>query len=183
MIGQQAHIPQYPEKCSYMIVRELPGPRPDQAGTLRACIFDVDGVLLASPHERAWREALQGFADPDRFTTSMYQAHVAGKPRLSGARAALVALGVPSAERQAVAYAERKRKAAELHADPVHCFVAEDAPVGIEAARAGNMTGLGVARYNDEAWLEAAGANLVVTSLDEVAVDQLADGRLCRRLT
>ena len=157
----------------------------------------------------------------------MYQADVAGKPRLSGARAALEALGVPDAERQAVAYAERKQKrleelieegsveafpdalrfvqavaelgwpmavasssknangmmrsirldsgqslldvfganvcgrdlpqgkpdpaifllaAAELHVDPAHCFVAEDAPAGIEAARAGNMTGLGVAR-------------------------------------
>jgi beta-phosphoglucomutase len=85
MIGQQAHIPQFPEKCSYMIVRELPGPQADQAGT--------------------------------------------------------------------------------------------------EAARAGNMTGLDAARYNDEASLEAAGANLVVTSLDEVAVDELAEGRLCRRLT
>jgi beta-phosphoglucomutase len=72
--------------------------------------------------------------------------------------------------------------AAELHADPLHCFVAEDAPVGIEAARAGNMAGLGVARYDDAALLVAAGANLVVTSLDEVAVDALADGRLGRRL-
>ena len=61
--------------------------------TLTAAILDVDGVLLASPHERAWREALQGIADPKRFTTAMYQAAVAGKPRLSGAVAALEALG------------------------------------------------------------------------------------------
>src|ERR1700680_3240480 len=78
--------------------------------SLSAGIFDVDGVLLASPHERAWREALEGFADPGRFTTAMYEAHVAGKPRLSGARAALEALGVPNAERQAVIYAEHKQK-------------------------------------------------------------------------
>ena len=51
---------------------------------LTAAIFDVDGVLLASPHERAWREALQGFADPENFTSTMYQAHVAGKPYPSG---------------------------------------------------------------------------------------------------
>ena len=158
----------------------------------------------------------------------MYQAHVAGKPRLSGARAALEALGVPDAERQAVAYAERKQKRLEelIHAGsvaafpdalrfvqavaalgwpmavasssknangmmrsdpprlrpkparrlrcqclrtrfaagasrirrfscwlprnctliPAHCFVAEDAPAGIEAARAGGMAALGVAR-------------------------------------
>ena len=76
---------------------------------LNAGIFDVDGVLLASPHERAWREALEGFADPARFTTALYQVHVAGKPRLTGARAALKALGVPDAERQAYGYAGRKQ--------------------------------------------------------------------------
>jgi hypothetical protein len=64
---------------------------------LTAAIFDVDGVLLASPHERAWREALVGLANPARFTTAMYQAHVAGKPRLPGALAALQALGVANA--------------------------------------------------------------------------------------
>src|SRR5690349_10656533 len=53
---------------------------------LAAAIFDVDGVLVASPHERAWRESLAGFADPVRFTTEFYQANVAGKPRLEGAR-------------------------------------------------------------------------------------------------
>jgi beta-phosphoglucomutase len=81
-----------------------------QTQTLTAAIFDVDGVLLASPHERACREALKGFADSGRFTTAMYETHVAGKPRLSGARAALEALGVPDSGRQANAYAEHKQK-------------------------------------------------------------------------
>ncbi|MGA9216241.1 MAG: HAD family phosphatase, partial [Methylocella sp.] len=67
-----------------MTIRESPASRSDHLQMLTAAIFDVDGVLLESPHERAWREALQGFADPDRFTAAMYQAHVAGKPRLSG---------------------------------------------------------------------------------------------------
>ncbi len=241
------------------------------AQRLMAGIFDVDGVLLASPHERAWREALQGFADPDRFTTALYQAEVAGKPRADGARAALVALGVLDAERQAVAYAERKQArleelihagavdafpdalrfvrairalgwpmavasssrnanqmmrpirlpsgpgfeglasgerlldvfganvcgvdlrhgkpdpeifllaAAELRMAPAHCFVAEDAPAGIAAARAGGMAALGVARLGDAASLHAAGADLVVASLDDVALDELAQGRLRRR--
>jgi beta-phosphoglucomutase-like phosphatase (HAD superfamily) len=31
---------------------------------LLAAIFDVDGVLVDSPHEQAWREALSGFAEP-----------------------------------------------------------------------------------------------------------------------
>jgi beta-phosphoglucomutase len=229
---------------------------------LIACIFDVDGVLLASPHELAWRDALTGITDPQRFTTEIYQAHVAGKPRLSGALAALQALNVPDAERQVAAYAERKQQrlealiaagevsaypdalrfaqslaelrwplavasssknanemmqltrldsggilldlfdvnvcgrdlgrgkpdpeifltaAAELHLAPAQCLVVEDAPAGIEAARAGNMAALGVARHNDAAGLWAAGADLVVISLDEVAVDDLAAGRLCRR--
>src|SRR5271156_38569 len=86
------------------------GSRTERPQELVAAIFDVDGVLLSSPHERAWREALAGFADPARFTTAMYQAHVAGKPRLSGARAALEALGVSDADRQASVYAERKQK-------------------------------------------------------------------------
>lgn len=71
--------------------------------------------------------------------------------------------------------------AAELPADPTHCFVIEDAPAGVQAARAGNMTALGVARYEDAALLRAAGADLVVTSLDDVAVEALAHGRLCGR--
>jgi beta-phosphoglucomutase len=227
-----------------------------------AAIFDVDGVLLASPHERAWREALVGLADPARFTTAMYQAHVAGKPRLPGALAALQALGVPDAAAHADAYAVRKQArlvelihggavkafpdalrfvqalrglgwkmavasssknanamlrqvrladgstlhdafganvcgrdlragkpdpeifllaAAELKMPPACCFVAEDALAGIEAARGGGMAGLGVARLGDAALLQAQDATLVVTSLDEVALDALAGGRLARK--
>lgn len=71
--------------------------------------------------------------------------------------------------------------AEELGIKPAHCFVVEDAPAGIEAARAGGMTGLGVARRGDAALLWAAGADLVVTSLDEIAINELADGRLCLR--
>jgi beta-phosphoglucomutase len=237
---------------------------PVASRTLIAAIFDVDGVLLASPHESAWCEALQGFVDPERFTTEMYQAHVAGKPRLRGARAVLETLGVPDAERQAAAYAERKQKrleelieagsfsafpdalrfvqtlrargwpmavasssrnanhmmqairldsgqtlldvfdanvcgrdlrqgkpnpeifllaAAELRVAPTNCFVVEDAPTGIEAARAGGMMAIGVARLGDAALLQSAGADLVVTNLDEIAIDELAGGRLCRRAT
>ncbi|WP_158927579.1 HAD family phosphatase [Acidisphaera sp. S103] len=245
-----------------MTVSERAARRSVQSKALKAAIFDVDGVLLASPHERAWREALRGFADPDLLTTAMYQAQVAGKPRLTGARAALEALGVANPERQAVPYAERKQKrleelieegsvaafpdalrfvqavaalgwpmavasssknangmlrlirldsgqslldvfaanvcgrdlprgkpdpaifllaAKELHMDPAHCFVAEDAPAGIQAARGGGMKALGVARHDDAAGLRTAGADLVVTSLDDVAIEDLAGSRMCRR--
>ncbi|MBN9507638.1 MAG: HAD family phosphatase, partial [Alphaproteobacteria bacterium] len=76
---------------------------------LHAAIFDVDGVLVASPHERAWRDSLAGFADPARFTTAFYQANVAGKRRMDGARAALERLGVPNADARATEYAEKKQ--------------------------------------------------------------------------
>jgi beta-phosphoglucomutase-like phosphatase (HAD superfamily) len=229
---------------------------------LSAAIFDVDGVLLASPHERAWREALTGFADPAGFTTAIYQAHVAGKPRMDGARAALEAMGVPDAARQAPAYAARKQArleelihageveafpdalrlvldlrslgwpmavasssknanpmmqpirladgsrlvdafaandcgrdlprgkpdptifllaAAGLRIEPASCVVVEDAAAGVEAARAGGMAALGVARLDDAALLRDARADLIVTSLDDVARSGLADGLLQRR--
>ena len=70
--------------------------------------------------------------------------------------------------------------ARELGAPPSDCIVVEDAPSGIQAAKAGGMQGLGVARHDDAALLEAAHADLVVTSLDEVAVDALVEGRLER---
>jgi beta-phosphoglucomutase len=247
-----------------MNVRKIASPRMSRAGSLKASIFDVDGVLLASPHEQAWREALSGFADPARFTTAMYQAQVAGKPRLSGARAALEALGVPNASQPAARYAQVKQErledliksgkvsafpdalrcvqalahldfpcaaasssknanqmmrlihlasgmslldafkvnvcgrdlshgkpspdifllaARELGIAPINCLVVEDAPAGIEAARAGRMTALGIARVHDTAALLAAGADLVVTSLDQIAVDDLSGGRLRRHAT
>ncbi|MHB2205279.1 HAD family hydrolase [Methylobacterium sp. CM6257] len=215
-----------------------------------AFIFDVDGVLLASPHERTWRAALAGSADPRSFTIVLYPAQVAGKPRLDGTRAALAALGLPDAERPAPAYADAKQlclerivaaegvtafpdalrfvraladrdwalaaasssknaeammradrtlldafaarvcgralrhskpdpeifllAAAGLRVAPARCFVAEDAPMGIRAARAGGMTAIGIARLGDADGLRAAGADRVVTSFDEIRVDDLA---------
>ncbi len=231
---------------------------------LAAAILDVDGVLLASPHEQAWREALSGLADPKRFTTALYQADVSGKPRLDGAVAALEALGVADPCGRAPAYALAKQArlealiaaggvaafpdalrfvrslrslgwpmaaasssknatammravsmgqgeslidmfaandsgrplahgkpdpeifslaAADLGVAPGRCVVAEDAPAGIAAARAGGMSALGVARLGDAAGLWSAGADLVVASLDEVSIPALAAGRLSRTTT
>jgi beta-phosphoglucomutase-like phosphatase (HAD superfamily) len=99
----------------------MPVARPSRSSQpLVAAIFDVDGVLVASPHERAWQEALaelmatdwrchasRSSYAPERFTTAVHQARVAGKPRLSGARAVLEYFGVPDAEQRAAEYAER----------------------------------------------------------------------------
>ena len=230
--------------------------------TLLAAIFDVDGVLVASPHERAWREALAGFADPAGFTTEFYQAYVAGKPRLDGARSTLERLGVPDATVRAQEYAVKKQalidhliaegsfqafpdavrlavalKAAglllalasssknvgamlrrltvpdgrtlldifdanlsgrdvprgkpdpaifllaadALNTPPAQCLVVEDAPSGIKAARAGGMAALGIARLGDEALLREAGADLVLTDLDQLDVAAIAEGVLRAR--
>jgi beta-phosphoglucomutase len=69
----------------------------------------------------------------------------------------------------------------ELEVAPQVCFVVEDATSGVQAAKAGNMAALGVARLDDEELLRRAGADLVVTTLDEVDLDALAEGRLERR--
>jgi HAD superfamily hydrolase (TIGR01509 family) len=229
---------------------------------LQAAIFDVDGVLVASPHERAWREALAGYADPARFTTEFYQAHVAGKPRLDGARATLEGLGVPDAAARMPEYARKKQAlidrliaegsfeafpdavrfanalhvaglrlalasssrnvaamlrrlslpdgrplpsifdadlsgtdvprgkpdpalfllaAKALDVPPAQFVVLEDAPAGIAAARAGGMASVGIARLGDEALLQAAQADLVVTSLDQVDTAAVPDGILRTR--
>ncbi|KQO91804.1 HAD family hydrolase [Methylobacterium sp. Leaf90] len=229
---------------------------------LSAVIFDVDGVLVDSPHEQAWREALAGFADPAGFTTAFYQAHVAGKPRLEGARATLERLGDAEVAAHTAAFAERKQAvidrliaedrfvafpdairlavalrdtglrivlasssknadamlarvilpdgrtlrslfdadvsgrdvprgkpdptlfllaAKAVNVPPTRCLVVEDAPAGIRAAKAGGMASLGIARLGDEALLRAAGADLVVTSLDQLDLAALGSGRLRTR--
>ena len=70
---------------------------------------------------------------------------------------------------------------AALDLAPSQCFVVEDAGVGVEAAKAGGMAALGVARADDAERLTVAGADLVVTTLDAVDLDRLADGRLALR--
>jgi beta-phosphoglucomutase len=237
----------------------------------RGAIFDVDGVLVASPHERAWREALAELMAHDwqalvaqtryrdqAFTSTFYQQVVAGRPRLDGARAALEAFGIPDVPARADVYAERKQQrleqliaagdfttyadgvgfartlktnglrlaaasssknatdllrrvglldfidadvcgrdlphgkphpliflvaARELGLPPAACFVVEDAPVGVQAARAGGISAVGVARHSDSALLLAAGADLVVSSLDEVSITALLESRLERWLS
>jgi len=72
----------------------------------QGAIFDVDGVLVDSPHEKAWRESLRELMEgewsdirdraawsPEAFTSQVYQVEMSGKPRLSGARGAGVFQG------------------------------------------------------------------------------------------
>ena len=68
--------------------------------------------------------------------------------------------------------------AEELGLPPGECFVVEDAANGVQAAKAGNMVALGLARADDEELLAAANADLVVTTLDDISLDALYEGRL-----
>ncbi len=249
---------------------------------LEGGIFDIDGVVLDTPHEKAWRAALEELMagpwrqlapqtsfTPGAFTTAVYQEQVAGKPREAGAAAALAYFHVPDPDgartheyavaKQAIL--ERLAAAGDVHIyddavqfllevktagvrvcaasssknadgflrgvsvgaftaehglhypfvnstttlldlfdadvdgrqvprgkpdpalflaaaealglEPVRCFVAEDAPAGIAAAKAGGMYAIGVARHDDAAGLHAAHADVVTPRLDMIAVAEL----------
>ena len=68
-----------------------------------------------------------------------------------------------------------------LDVPPAQCVVLEDAPAGIAAARAGGMASVDIARLGDEALLQAAQADLVITSLDQVDTAAIPDGILRTR--
>ena len=251
-------------------------------------IFDVDGVLVDSPHERAWRESLRELMEgdwsdirdrttwsPEAFTPRVYEEKMSGKPRMSGARAALEYFHIPDDEdeHRLLAYAQRKQEmvvrlieagdftaypdalrfiiavkdaglrvaaasssknadlflrkirldsfaaqqgissptlrpgltlldyfdadvsgrdlahgkphpelfltaAHELGVRPELSVVMEDAAAGVEAAKAGAMGAIGIARKDDAELLAAAGADIVVRTLDDVDLAALSDGRL-----
>lgn len=255
----------------------------------RGAIFDVDGVLVDSPHQKAWRESLHELMEsdwhdirarttwsPEAFTPQVYQEYMSGKPRMSGALAALDYFHVPGAKERVGQYAQRKQEmvvrlikageftaypdalrfaiavkdaglliadasssknatlllskirldtfaqeqgisspslrpgltllayfdadlsgrdfthgkpapdiflaaAHDLGVEPRDAMVLEDATAGIQAAKAGGMTAIGVARADDAGLLATAGADLVVTSLDNVDAAALAAGRLATR--
>ncbi len=258
--------------------------------TFQGAIFDVDGVLVDSPHEKAWRQSLRELMEgqwsdirdrttwsPDAFTPRVYEQEISGKPRMNGARAALEYFHVPDDDDARLAeYAQRKQAmvlrlieagdftaypdalrfiiaikdtgiqvaaasssknaqlflrkirldtfaqgsrtiaspsmrpgltlldffdadvsgrdfahgkpdpemfltaAHELGVAPEDSMVMEDAAAGVQAAKAGGMTAIGIARADDAELLTAAHADLVVTTLDDVDLGALADGRLER---
>jgi len=255
----------------------------------RGAIFDVDGVLVDSPHEKAWRESLRELMEnewsdirdqttwsPEAFTSQVYREQMSGKPRISGASAALEYFKVPDAGTRAAEYADRKQEmvvrlieagdfhaypdalrfviavkdaglliadasssknarlflrkirldtfaqehrisspsvrpglalldyfdadvsgrdfkrgkpdpeifltaAHELGVEPENAIVIEDAPAGVQAAKAGRMAAIGVARADDAAILADAGADIVVPDLDHVDIAALKEHRLATR--
>ena len=131
----------------------------------RGAIFDVDGVLVDSPHEAAWRDVFgelmqSDWADirdqttwtPDAFTAEVYQQVLSGKPRMEGAMAALEHFGVPEPARRVAAYAERKQEmVVELieagtfsaYPDALRFLLAvKDAGIAVAAASSSRNAGL-----------------------------------------
>lgn len=247
----------------------------------QGAIFDIDGVLVDSPHEQAWREALAqlmagpwaGIAagtryTPEGYTSAVYQEYVSGKPREAGAQAALDYFGVPDPDGARVQeYSAAKQRlllaliargafaayddairlllrlkaagvrvaaasssqnadlflqqvplarfrgefpslapdaalldmfdanvngravprgkpdpalfllaAAALHAAPAACLVVEDAPAGVQAARAAGMACFALARHGDAAALRAAGADWVAADAEAMPLQTLLAG-------
>lgn len=89
----------------------------------KAFIFDVDGVLVDSPHEMAWGEALRELMEgewasiasatrwtPEAYTTEVYQANTAGKARKEGALGLFKYFGIPDPDSSRLTlYCEKKQ--------------------------------------------------------------------------
>ena len=69
------------------------------------------------------------------------------------------------------------RAAEKLNVPPERCLVIEDAPAGIQAARAGAMRSIAVTfiGHHDPETLGQAGADLIVPSLEQVSVDTVRE--------
>ena len=101
------------------------------------------------------------FVGPDTTLLDMFDANVCGRDFAHGKPAPDIFLAA----------------AVELSLPPQRCLVIEDATSGVQAARAGGMACVGVARLGDEQLLRAAGADWVVSSLDQLQAATLLNPR------
>jgi beta-phosphoglucomutase len=151
----------------------------DQQG-FRGAIFDVDGVLVDSPHEAAWRDAFRelmetDWADirdqtswtPDAFTSKVYQEVLSGKPRMAGAIGALEYFGVPDPETRVQAYADHKQamvveliKAGKFSAYPDalrFLLAVKDMGIAVAAASSSKNAGLFLRQIRLDTFAESEG--------------------------
>ena len=143
-------------------------------------IFDIDGVMVDSPHERAWRESLRELMEsewsdirdqttwtPEAFTPQVYQQVMSGKPRMAGALAALQYFHVPDPEQRAVTYGEHKQamlieliNAGEFHAYPDalrFIMAVRDLGVRVAAASSSKNADLFLAKIRLDTFAEQEG--------------------------
>jgi trehalose/maltose hydrolase-like predicted phosphorylase/beta-phosphoglucomutase-like phosphatase (HAD superfamily) len=151
-------------------------------GGFQGAIFGVDGVLVGSPHDRAWREALRELMSgewrglrrrtsytPERFTRAVYQQVMAGRPHLASARAALEYFEVPHARRRAGRYAAVKQEHVGRLAGEARFAAFPDALRFILAVK---QAGVGIAVASSSAH---AGPFLSRIRLDAFAAEQRLD--------
>ena len=97
------------------------------------------------------------FVGAETRLADMFEADVCGRPFPRGKPAPDIFLGAAEA----------------LGVTPVGCIVFEDAVSGVQAAKAGMMLCVGVARLGDEKALQEAGADVVVSSLEQLTFERL----------
>jgi beta-phosphoglucomutase family hydrolase len=158
---------------------------------IRACLFDLDGVLTntANVHRGAWRETFEAFLrdrDPDRFmpfTDQDYGEYVDGKPRRDGVRDFLASRGIqlqegepsdPPAAQTVAGVGNRKNELLLRRLGEQGVEVYPGSVRYLHAVRdAGLRTAVVTASANGEAVLHAAG----MTELVEVRIDGIVASR------
>jgi beta-phosphoglucomutase family hydrolase len=86
--------------------------------TIRACLFDLDGVLTqtAKVHAKAWKQMFDEFLRSrdgesyDAFTQHDYDEYVDGKPRADGVRSFLKSRRIDLSEEEVVELGNRKNE-------------------------------------------------------------------------
>jgi beta-phosphoglucomutase family hydrolase len=148
--------------------------------TIRACLFDLDGVLTqtATAHAAAWKEMFDEFLRARAESTGEpfvqfdavadYLAYVDGKPRYDGVRSFLASRGIDLAEEAVQELGNRKNALVREMIQRVGVTTFEGSIRYVMAARdAGLHRAVVSASENTPAVLEAAG----IADLFEVRID------------
>jgi beta-phosphoglucomutase family hydrolase len=148
--------------------------------TIRACLFDLDGVLTdtASLHRKAWAATFDPVLAKNGqppFSDQDYEDHVDGKPRLDGVRDLLAARHIAASEDLVNELAERKNADVlrRIKHDGVDVF--EGSRRYLEAARKAGLARVVVSSSANTAdVLEVTGlAPLVEARVDGVTLAEL----------